>query len=60
MAFYMKLSLPTVSHHVRELRILGVIRLEMGGKGRETRYGARWPIVRRRSSVPRLMPAGPM
>lgn len=37
-----KLSLPTVSHHIRELRGAGLIRLEVGGKGRENRYTVRW------------------
>ena len=37
-----KLSLPTVSHHIRELRASGLIRLEVGGKGRENRYTVRW------------------
>lgn len=38
-----KLSLPTVSHHIRELRGSGLIRLEVGGKGRESKYTVRWP-----------------
>jgi DNA-binding transcriptional ArsR family regulator len=37
-----KLSLPTVSHHIRELRGAGLIRLEVGGKGRENKYTVRW------------------
>ncbi len=37
-----KLSLPTVSHHIRELRGAGLIRLEVAGKGRENRYTMRW------------------
>ena len=37
-----KLSLPTVSHHIRELRGSGLIRLEMTGKGRENNYTVRW------------------
>jgi DNA-binding transcriptional ArsR family regulator len=38
-----KLSLPTVSHHIRELRGAGLIRLEIGGSGRESKYTVRWP-----------------
>jgi DNA-binding transcriptional ArsR family regulator len=38
-----KLSLPTVSHHIRELRGAGLIRLEVGGRGRESKYTVRWP-----------------
>jgi DNA-binding transcriptional ArsR family regulator len=40
----LKLSLPTVSHHMRELRVAGLARLEarMGEKGRENRYTVRW------------------
>ena len=37
-----KLSLPTVSHHIRELRAAGLIRLEVAGKGRENNYTVRW------------------
>jgi DNA-binding transcriptional ArsR family regulator len=37
-----KLSLPTVSHHIRELRASGLIRLEVGGRGRENKYTVRW------------------
>ena len=42
-----KLSLPTVSHHIRELRGAGLIRLELGGKGRESKYTVRWPAAER-------------
>jgi DNA-binding transcriptional ArsR family regulator len=42
-----KLSLPTVSHHIRELRSAGLIRLEVAGKGRETQYTVRWPSAQR-------------
>jgi DNA-binding transcriptional ArsR family regulator len=38
-----KLSLPTVSHHIRELRGAGLIRLEEAGRGRESKYTVRWP-----------------
>ena len=38
-----KLSLPTVSHHIRELRGAGLIRLEVAGRGRESQYTVRWP-----------------
>ena len=38
-----KLSLPTVSHHIRELRGAGLIRLEISGTGRESKYTVRWP-----------------
>jgi DNA-binding transcriptional ArsR family regulator len=38
-----KLSLPTVSHHIRELRGAGLIRLEEAGRGRESKYAVRWP-----------------
>jgi DNA-binding transcriptional ArsR family regulator len=38
-----KLSLPTVSHHIRELRGAGLIRLEVAGQGRESKYTVRWP-----------------
>jgi len=41
-----KLSLPTVSHHIRELRGAGLIRLELGGSGRESKYTVRWPTAR--------------
>lgn len=41
-----KLSLPTVSHHIRELRGAGLIRLELGGSGRESKYTVRWPSAR--------------
>jgi DNA-binding transcriptional ArsR family regulator len=37
-----KLSLPTVSHHIRELRGAGLIRLELAGTGRESKYTVRW------------------
>jgi DNA-binding transcriptional ArsR family regulator len=37
-----KLSLPTVSHHIRELRVAGLIRLEVAGKGRDSKYTVRW------------------
>ncbi len=37
-----KLSLPTVSHHIRELRGAGLIRLEVSGRGRESKYMVRW------------------
>lgn len=40
-----KLSLPTVSHHIRELRGSGLIRLELGG--RESKYTVRWPAAQR-------------
>jgi DNA-binding transcriptional ArsR family regulator len=42
-----KLSLPTVSHHIRELRSSGLIRLEVAGKGRENKYTVRWPSAQR-------------
>ncbi|MDQ5823635.1 MAG: helix-turn-helix domain-containing protein [Chloroflexota bacterium] len=42
-----KLSLPTVSHHIRELRGSGLIRLEVGGRGRESKYTVRWPSAER-------------
>jgi DNA-binding transcriptional ArsR family regulator len=42
-----KLSLPTVSHHIRELRGAGLIRLEVGGRGRESKYTVRWPSAER-------------
>src|SRR5205823_4874576 len=40
----LKLSLPTVSHHMRELRTAGLVRLEahIGERGRENRYTVRW------------------
>jgi DNA-binding transcriptional ArsR family regulator len=47
LAIELKLSLPTVSHHIRELRISGLIRIEMAGKGRESKYTVRWPSARR-------------
>ena len=37
-----KLTLPTVSHHIRELRGAGLIRFEVGGRGRESKYTIRW------------------
>jgi DNA-binding transcriptional ArsR family regulator len=49
----LKLSLPTVSHHMRELRVAGLIRFEaqMGDKekerGRENRYTVRWQSAER-------------
>jgi DNA-binding transcriptional ArsR family regulator len=42
-----KLSLPTVSHHIRELRGSGLIRLEVGGRGRESKYTVRWSSAER-------------
>ena len=36
-----KLSLPTVSHHIRECAARGLIRLEVGGRGRESKYTVR-------------------
>jgi DNA-binding transcriptional ArsR family regulator len=42
LAIELKLSLPTVSHHMRELRIAGLIRIELAGKGRESKYTVRW------------------
>ncbi|HYP40959.1 MAG TPA: metalloregulator ArsR/SmtB family transcription factor, partial [Chloroflexia bacterium] len=42
-----KLSLPTVSHHIRELRSAGLIRLEVAGRGRESKYTVRWPAAQR-------------
>jgi DNA-binding transcriptional ArsR family regulator len=47
LAIELKLSLPTVSHHIRELRVAGLIRLEIAGKGRESRYTVRWPSAER-------------
>jgi DNA-binding transcriptional ArsR family regulator len=47
LAIELKLSLPTVSHHIRELRISGLIRIEMAGKGRESKYSVRWPSAKR-------------
>jgi len=38
-----KLSLPTVSHHIRELRGSGLIGLEVSGRGRDSKYTVRWP-----------------
>ena len=46
LAIELKLSLPTVSH-IRELRISGLIRIEMAGKGRESKYTVRWPSAKR-------------
>ena len=45
----LKLSLPTVSHHMRELRVAGLVRLEarMQDKGRENRYTVRWQSAER-------------
>lgn len=45
----LKLSLPTVSHHMRELRLAGLVRLEahIQEKGRENRYTVRWPSAMR-------------
>ncbi len=43
LALEVKLSLPTVSHHIRELRGAGLIRLEIAGSGRESKYTVRWP-----------------
>jgi DNA-binding transcriptional ArsR family regulator len=49
LAHELKLSLPTVSHHMRELRGAGLVRLEasIGEKGRESRYTVRWPSAER-------------
>ncbi|MGA7731566.1 MAG: DUF5937 family protein [Chloroflexia bacterium] len=47
LAIELKLSLPTVSHHMRELRIAGLIRIEVAGKGRENKYTVRWPSAQR-------------
>ena len=45
----LKLSLPTVSHHMRELRTAGLVRLEasIGERARENRYTVRWPSAER-------------
>ena len=44
LAHELKLSLPTVSHHMRELRVAGLVRLEarMAEKSRENHYTVRW------------------
>lgn len=44
LAHELKLSLPTVSHHMRELRIAGLVRMEarVSEKSRENRYTVRW------------------
>lgn len=47
LAIELKLSLPTVSHHMRELRVAGLVRIEIAGKGRESKYTVRWPSARR-------------
>jgi DNA-binding transcriptional ArsR family regulator len=47
LAIELKLSLPTVSHHMRELRVAGLVRIELAGKGRENKYTVRWPSARR-------------
>ena len=47
LAAEVKLSLPTVSHHIRELRGAGLIRHEVGGRGRESKYTIRWPSALR-------------
>ncbi len=47
LAHDLKLSLPTVSHHIRELRVSGLIRLEVGGGGRESKYTVRWPSAQK-------------
>jgi DNA-binding transcriptional ArsR family regulator len=47
LAIELKLSLPTVSHHMRELRVAGLVRLEIAGKGRESRYNVRWQSAQR-------------
>lgn len=47
LAHELKLSLPTVSHHMRELRGAGLIRLEVGARGREGKYTVRWPAAER-------------
>ncbi|MEO8287784.1 MAG: DUF5937 family protein [Chloroflexota bacterium] len=47
LAIELKLSLPTVSHHMRELRVAGLVRVELGGKGRESKYTVRWPSAQR-------------
>lgn len=39
----LKLSLPTVSHHARELRGAGLIGLQVGAHNRESLYAVRWP-----------------
>jgi DNA-binding transcriptional ArsR family regulator len=47
LASELKLSLPTVSHHMRELRVAGLVRIELAGKGRESKYTVRWPSAQR-------------
>lgn len=47
LASELKLSLPTVSHHMRELRVSGLVRIELAGKGRESKYTVRWPSAQR-------------
>lgn len=47
LAIELKLSLPTVSHHIRELRVAGLVRWEIAGKGRESRYTVRWQSAER-------------
>jgi DNA-binding transcriptional ArsR family regulator len=45
----LKLTLPTVSHHMRELRLAGLVRLEaqLLERGRETKYAVRWQSAER-------------
>jgi DNA-binding transcriptional ArsR family regulator len=45
----LKLSLPTVSHHMRELRLAGLVRLEIPGvdRVRENKYTVRWQSAER-------------
>ena len=47
LAVELKLSLPTVSHHMRELRVAGLVRVELAGRGRESKYTVRWPSAQR-------------
>jgi DNA-binding transcriptional ArsR family regulator len=47
LAIELKLSLPTVSHHLRELRVAGLVRWEIADKGRESRYTVRWQSAER-------------
>jgi DNA-binding transcriptional ArsR family regulator len=45
----LKLTLPTVSHHMRELRVAGLVRMEaqVQDRGRENRYAVRWQAAER-------------
>ncbi|MFL5733811.1 MAG: ArsR/SmtB family transcription factor [Chloroflexia bacterium] len=60
LAYELKLSLPTVSHHMAELRGAGLVRFEasIGKRGRENKYTVRWASAERAFEELRQFVAG--